>query len=333
MQVAPVPVARRYSGGNGSFSPHMDPVDDIQALKSKALQLVARQVTVWLLETQHECTDTNNRVQWSRDNATKCFEDVVERLFRFKSYSHALSTLSASLGDDNVQLAWFVNRPLSDNLRRARDNYAAWDPPPNNDEWAVEEVLLHELSERFNAAKQSYVVNMSANDLGTAVGIARLAATNDTYSLQMAVADKIAGGGSAGGVNAGGAQLSNGSGGSGENNFGSDNSGPQNMRNIASGSGGAGITAGGSSGGGATAGVGRANVQNGIQGGGAAGSNVGAGGVVGVGSGVVNGGNTSNMGSGYRMCSGEDGGGGAGGIAAMDCGIVSTEQGRGGVHQ
>lgn len=197
MQLPAAESSRRF-GSTGldpraqeSHSGHVPIIDDVQLVKNKALHLVARQVTVWLLETQHECRDLPNRAAWAQETASKCLYDVSERLRRFKSYTQAFATLSASLGDDNVELDWFVNCPHTEYLRCARRNYAAWDPPPSNEEWALEELLLSELSERFHAAILVFIVPSTESELVIASAIARLASSTDTYSLHTAAQEDV----------------------------------------------------------------------------------------------------------------------------------------------
>lgn len=143
---------------------------------AKALQLVARQVTVWLLETQHECHDIDQAREWAKDIASTCFIETAEKLRVHSSYSLALAGLVRSLGDDNAELGWFLNPSDENSLRVARENYSAWEPPPNDDEWVVEEYLLSELAMRFHRALESYDFRQSTNDLLTAIDLSLVAA-------------------------------------------------------------------------------------------------------------------------------------------------------------
>lgn len=165
-------------------------IDDIQLSKNKALHLLARQVTVWLLETQHECRNLVNRAAWARDTTTKCFQEVYGKLQRFESYTSAFATLSANLGDDNVELDWFVKGPHRSYVGCARRNYAAWDPPPSDEEWALEELLLAEISNRFHAAKLAFVVPNGVCELTIASELAMFASSGDTAGFQTAAQQK-----------------------------------------------------------------------------------------------------------------------------------------------
>lgn len=124
------------------------------ALGARVSHLVARQVTVWLLETPHE-HDPQGPIStegWARMTASGAFAKVAESLGRFSSYTQAYQTLCSSLGNDAVELQWFVSPGDTEHLHRARRNYAAWDPPPTDEEWSAEVTLLREMSERFGRA-------------------------------------------------------------------------------------------------------------------------------------------------------------------------------------
>lgn len=167
--------SRRMTG------PPLSP-EEVQAceLKFQLTQLVARQVTVWLLETPHEC-QMYNRVRWAKEMSTTCLRQVAEQLRLFGSFEHAHKTLSTSLGNDAVELAWFLHPADAKSLSHARRSYAAWDPPPRDDEWAIEEVLLQELSERFHIARSSYELKPTDTALTAAVAVTRLASSDEIY--------------------------------------------------------------------------------------------------------------------------------------------------------
>jgi hypothetical protein len=147
-----------------------------QSVQGRVVQLVARQATVWLLETQHECPDVAKRDAWATETAARCLAEVAGKLGQFKDYGHAIGMLVASLGDDNAELGWFLRRPLAEDLRLARDNYAAWEPPPSDEEWVVEELLLTELSNRFHDALPQCTAKAAVDDLAASIDVARLAA-------------------------------------------------------------------------------------------------------------------------------------------------------------
>lgn len=127
------------------------------ALAARVSHLVARQVTVWLLETPHEYNPGEGPVfAWAERTATSTFEKVADKLRHFNSFMQAYQILCSSLGNDAVELQWFVTPGVQEHLRRARRNYAAWDPPPSDEEWMAEMCLLRELSERFDRAMQKF---------------------------------------------------------------------------------------------------------------------------------------------------------------------------------
>jgi hypothetical protein len=151
--------------------------DDADAMiKRKTLAIVARQVTVWLLETQHECSHPSKRLRWARETGRTCLLDVAEKLSGFVSYDQALRTLSSCLGDDNVELSWFLECPSLDNLRLARHNYSAWEPPPTDSEWSLEQHLLRDLSVQYHWGLASYKPSSMQNEVRLGVEVARIVA-------------------------------------------------------------------------------------------------------------------------------------------------------------
>jgi hypothetical protein len=148
--------------------------------RAKALQLVARKVTVWLLETQHECHDPARAGEWAKETAVTCFTVISSQLSQFKSYSHAFGTLVVSLGDDNVELGWFLRPSEHGGLPIARANYSSWDPPPSDDEWDLEQILLTEVAARFHRALRSYNYPHSVDDLTASVELSRAAAVSES---------------------------------------------------------------------------------------------------------------------------------------------------------
>jgi hypothetical protein len=101
-------------------------------------------------------------------------------LRHFQTFDHALHYLSSSLGEDNVELAWFIHRPTPDNLHLARRNYASWEPPPSNDEWVLEENLLRELSERYRSELMLSRPLAGENAVVVAARVAQAAASRAT---------------------------------------------------------------------------------------------------------------------------------------------------------
>lgn len=157
----------------------------ISPLGSRVSHLVARQITVWLLETPHEYTPqsgVSSVLDWARETASAAFIKVAENLTRFSSYMQAYQTLCSSLGNDAVELQWFVSPGDIGHLHRARRNYAAWDPPPTDDEWNAEVTLLREMSERFRWALTHCNLKDMA-DMQACVAVANAAAAGEGNSI------------------------------------------------------------------------------------------------------------------------------------------------------
>jgi hypothetical protein len=177
--------------------PSVDFTASDNAFRRRVLELVARQVTVWLLETQHEFNENTYNLQfnstrgqanaqgyqerWVQDVVSKCMPDVANKLSCYESYERAIRALSSSLGDDNVELDWFLNPPSPESLAVARRNYAAWEPPPSDEEYHVEMHLLSELSERFQDTLSSYSRTGRESELGVAVEVCRLVRSFNRY--------------------------------------------------------------------------------------------------------------------------------------------------------
>lgn len=123
----------------------------------QVLELVARQLTVWLLETPHEHHKSGMPLErWAKHMSSTAFSEVAPRLEMFSSYSHANSTLSISLNNNSVELTWFI-QPLQPNCTdQARKNYEAWDPPPSDEEWRSETYLLKELAQGFHRVLETH---------------------------------------------------------------------------------------------------------------------------------------------------------------------------------
>lgn len=146
--------------------------------------LVARQVTVWLLETPHEYNPRQGSVpEWAHRTAASTFDKVAGRLRQFTSYMQAYQLLSSSLGNDAVELQWFVTPGAQENLRRARRNYAAWDPPPSDEEWFAEMSLLREVAERFDRVMRKYNRG-NKSMIEACVEIAQLGASDEPVGYQ-----------------------------------------------------------------------------------------------------------------------------------------------------
>lgn len=142
--------------------------------KSDALNLAARQVMIWLLETDHECR-VNDTLSWAQTETTKCMERVAFLLSKFTEYDHALRVLTDSLGVEAANLLWFTDTPSADNLRLARMNYDVWDPPPTDSEWVAEIKLLVEVERRFKHALHKIEVNINDSHLQVTINVANAA--------------------------------------------------------------------------------------------------------------------------------------------------------------
>eukprot|EP00178_Gracilaria_changii_P000854 TRINITY_DN110_c0_g1_i1.p1 TRINITY_DN110_c0_g1~~TRINITY_DN110_c0_g1_i1.p1 ORF type:complete len:1014 (+),score=134.91 TRINITY_DN110_c0_g1_i1:12611-15652(+) len=123
----------------------------------EVMDLVARQVTVWLLETPHEHHKSGmNLDTWAKRTSSTTYARIAPRLAMFRSYEHAKSTLALSLSNGVVDLTWFMSPHETQCTERARRNYDAWDPPPNDIEWRAEMRLLKELAYGFHRTIQNY---------------------------------------------------------------------------------------------------------------------------------------------------------------------------------
>lgn len=140
--------------------------------KDRMVSVVARQITVWLLETPHEYQARGNIpvAEWAKRTSANAFENVASRLSHFENYEQAHQTLSTSLGNDAVEMSWFTNPSIRLNISRARRNYAAWDPPPTDSEWHCECILLVEVANAFHRALEAHVWG-TEDDLSAAVNI------------------------------------------------------------------------------------------------------------------------------------------------------------------
>lgn len=139
----------------------------------QVLDLVARQITVWLLETPHEHHKSGMALElWAKHTSSTAYARIAPRLAMFRSYVHASSTLSISLNNNASELTWFIRPYETGCTSRARRNYNAWDPPPTDEEWKSETVLLKELASGFHRAFQSYGP-LESTVLATSVALTR----------------------------------------------------------------------------------------------------------------------------------------------------------------
>jgi hypothetical protein len=193
-----------FPGSSRNPSPNQhcssaDYIDTENVFKGKILAVVARQVMIWLLETQHEFDPSFYRMQrntsgiysfdlspqqrWLQDITTRCVPEVANRLSLFESYERAMANLSATLVGDSVSLEWFLIQLTQENLYLARQNYSGWEPPPSDAEWDVEVLLLTELSESFHRALAAYGrFGRRENVLSAAVEVCRMATSHDSIS-------------------------------------------------------------------------------------------------------------------------------------------------------
>ncbi|KAI0567591.1 hypothetical protein FGB62_1g319 [Gracilaria domingensis] len=123
----------------------------------QVMELVARQVTVWLLETSHEHHKVGMTLDtWAKRTSSTTYARIAPRLAMYRSYEHAMSTLALNLSHGPVDLTWFMSPFENQCTERARQNYNAWDPPPNDEEWIAEMHLLKELAVGFHRTFQNY---------------------------------------------------------------------------------------------------------------------------------------------------------------------------------
>ncbi len=147
----------------------------VAQVKGDILALVAKQVMIWLLETDHECR-SGDLATWAQVETTKCMERVAYLLGKFTEYAHALRVLTDSLGLDSGQLLWFTDGASAENLRMARQNYEVWDPPPTDLEWVNEVKLLVEVEKRFKVALGNYEISVNETTLAACISVANAAA-------------------------------------------------------------------------------------------------------------------------------------------------------------
>lgn len=145
---------------------------------ARVQHLVALQITVCLLETSHENREEPVDI-WSKRTSMSMYALVSIRFNEFTSYEQAFRTLSTSLGNNPEGLEWF-NRPSVDAyLHAARHNYKAWDPPPSDEEWKSEVVLLREIGRGYHDAASRFMPAASMTELDAAIAVVQMA--NDLY--------------------------------------------------------------------------------------------------------------------------------------------------------
>ena len=147
----------------------------VHQVKGDILALTAKQVMIWLLETDHECR-TGDLATWAQVETTKCMERVAYLLGKFTEYAQALRVLTDSLGLDSGQLLWFTDTTSAENLQMARRNYDVWDPPPTDHEWVKEVKLLVEVEKRFKIALGKYEISVNETTLAACISVANAAA-------------------------------------------------------------------------------------------------------------------------------------------------------------
>lgn len=140
--------------------------------------LVARQVTVTLLETPHERLNHDggdiSLHGWSKMTSAAIYSLTYQRLKQYASYAQAFHLLCASLGEDG-EVSWFMRPGSQALLIRARSNYVAWDPQPSDEEWDEEMVLLKEVAEGYHRATDQFHVTTGMTELEVAAAVAQLA--------------------------------------------------------------------------------------------------------------------------------------------------------------
>lgn len=142
---------------------------------TRVCNIVARQAIVCLLQTPHEIHDATSSDLWAKQTSAWVYSSVSEHLSEFTSYAQAYHTLSTSLGYDAVELTWFLSPENESALIQARRNYAAWDPPPSDDEWKNEMVLLREVAEGYHRAADRFRSTDGMSELASAVALSNLA--------------------------------------------------------------------------------------------------------------------------------------------------------------
>jgi hypothetical protein len=142
-------------------------------MKLEARQLTSRAATAWLLSGGYRGripagADPKSPIvpSWCVNTSAACLQGASSELAKHGSAEDAYKVLSTRLASDCVELDW-LSFPASSGgqssnnamagsgeefIARARANYAAWDPAPTEEEWAVESMIMREIGRRYTAA-------------------------------------------------------------------------------------------------------------------------------------------------------------------------------------
>lgn len=166
-------------------------------LKVAARRLTARAATAWLLcggyrgKIPPASDPTSPRVPaWCVNTSAACLRGVSKEMAKHTCAEDAEKILKTRLGSHTVELDWLSfpasacgqksnnaeNGSGEEFIARARVNYRAWDPEPNEEEWAVESMIMREIGRRYTGAFVSATPEPGDTVLGLSIRIADSAA-------------------------------------------------------------------------------------------------------------------------------------------------------------
>lgn len=166
-------------------------------LKVAARRLTARAATAWLLSGGYrgkipsESDPRSPRVPtWCINTSAACLRGVSKEMAKHTCAKDAENILKTRLGSHSVELDWLSfpasacglksnnaeNGSGEEFIARARVNYRAWDPEPNEKEWAVESMIMREIGRRYTGAFVSVTPEPGDTVLGLSIRIANAAA-------------------------------------------------------------------------------------------------------------------------------------------------------------
>jgi len=121
--------------------------------------VVATYIQIWLLENDHACA-TADVWEWTMSTLQKCFTWVLAQINISKCFEELSQQVKPFC--DKFSLGWLLDQS-DEQLTAVRRNYDLWDPPPDDNEWAIECVLLRTIRKRF-------LFSLSSGNLSSAGG-------------------------------------------------------------------------------------------------------------------------------------------------------------------
>jgi len=122
------------------------PVGSSEDVRKSVIGVIALCVNVWLMENPHEIDVGEDVRLWSSTTTTRCLKGVIEYLRRYESIELAqiaFDTVTKKLGVHEI--LWLTRNNQDFSFERVRENYHCWTPPPTDEEWEFEKILLFEL--------------------------------------------------------------------------------------------------------------------------------------------------------------------------------------------